>query len=202
MTMTFVYNYTIPNLKFLSALHESIELLPNFPQDFYITSSNQVSIIFEQELTYDQLNILSNHITNYIPSAYYDTEYLTENINILVNKTDLTNYTPLSKYIYSKKPNTIVLKKISIISNLTGPLEKLTPVDTNPSYYFKVYDTINNQTLYEVNLNNQELEKIDCINLTNLPQDNTIIELQFKTSNSNYLVNLHAIFFEYVERTY
>lgn len=200
--MSFSYKYTINNLKYLDQLYNYIASLHGLPSDFSLLSEDQVSIIFKEQLSDGQINVLSNAINNYSPPQYYTTIHNTEAINIIQNQVNKTVYTCVSTNVWlvdrTINSGDIDLGNIVVVSNLVGPQDGI--IVHNANYMIRLYDAINNFVLFESNnLVNTDLQILTFSNIQNIPITDTLLQLQVKVSSTNYLVNVSAAHFTYFQ---
>ena len=198
--MTSIYKYTIPNLKYLNLLHEYIDSIPNLPSDFGLVSEDQVSIIFNQQLSDTQVNLLTTSINNYIPPQFYKEIYRNESLNITQSNINSTVYTSIATdvWIVDKNNVDIDLGNIVIVANLVGPQNGI--ITNNANYKLRLYNTMNNTILFESdNLINTDLQILTFSNIQNIPTIDSVLELQAKVCSNNYIVNIlstHYTFFK------
>ena len=198
--MSFIYKYTIPNIKYLDLLHTYIESISGIPTNFGLVSEDQISIIFNQQLSDTQITALTNSINSYIPPQYYKELYNTESLNITQSNISSTDYTSIATdvWIIDKNDINVELGEIIIVANLAGPQDG--KVVIGASYKLKLYNTMNNTVVFESdNLTNTDLTILTFSNIQNIPIIDTVLELQAKVSNSNYIVNIlttHYKFFK------
>lgn len=173
--MTYTYSYTIPNIKFLSDLYNYI--LETLALEFYINIEATVDIIFNQELTNEQEIILNNLISGYIPPQELSVVVKTENIVLSQNTIMSTDiYTIIGTYFYTVPDDDSFISSFKTIASVNG--------ETN--YKFRVYDSINDTVLCESNtLNNTNLQIISLSDVTNLPINDTLLEIQCIVSGDN-----------------
>ena len=198
--MTSTYKYTIPNLKYLNLLHEYIDSIQNLPSNFGLISEDEVSIIFNEQLSDTQINLLTTSINNYMPPQFYKEIYRNESLNITQSNINNTVYTSIATdvWIIDKNNVDIDLGKIVIVANLVGPQNGI--IVNNSSYKLRLYNTMNNTIIFESDdLTNTDLQILTFSNIQNIPIVDSVLELQAKVSSSNYIVNIlstHYTFFK------
>ena len=198
--MSYIYKYTIHNLKYLDQLHTYIENIQGLPTNFNLYSEEEISIIFSEELSRDQINILTTNINNYSPPQHYKIIDSNEPLNIIQNTINSSVYTIIATCVWlsSTKNDDINLENVIIVSNLVGPQDQI--VVPNVYYMIRLYDAINNKVMFESNkLLNYDLRFIKFKNIQNIPLKDSLIQLQVKVSEINYLVNVSAAHFTYYQ---
>ena len=157
--MSSIYKYTIPNLKYLNLLHEYIENVHNLPSNFGLISEGEVSIIFNQQLSDTQINLLTTSINNYVPPQFYKEIYRNESLNITQSNINNTVYTSIATdvWIIDKTNVDVDLGNVVIVANLVGPQDGI--IVNNTSYKLRLYNTMNNTIIFESdNLTNTDLQ--------------------------------------------
>ncbi len=202
--MSYIYKYIIPNLKFLNLFHKSLEDIEGLPNEFNLHLEDQLSIIFNEDLSSEQITILDNFIQNYIAPQYYKQIINTNSLNILNHKINSTVYTTIGSDLWLVDPdndNNIDLGYVKFISNLIGPLD--TNSMNNVTYSIRLYDAVNNNVLFEqTNITNTQMEIFTVEFVENLPNVDTILQLQGKVSNSNYSMYITTAHFVYYKNIY
>lgn len=198
--MSYIYKYTISNVKFLNLLHNYISTIPTLPSDFSLVSEDQISVIFNQQLSNTQIDLLTTSINNYSPEQYYNVVDSTQPISISQNITNNIDYTSIATYIWiideTIKDIDFFLGNIVIVSNLVGPQDSI--VVNNASYNIRLYNATNNTVVFESNnLTNTNLQILTFSNIKNVPSVNSVLELQAKIFVSNYQVNISAAHFTF-----
>lgn len=167
--MTFTYSFTVPNLKNSTDLYNYILNIQNLP-DFEMYIESTVDLTFNEELSQELLDVLTNAINNYIPATLDEFDH-TESINITKSTINTTSYLGFATDYFVKK-NTF-LKKIIIGSS----------IDEGGSYQIRVYDLLNNKVITDSNiLSNNHLEITSLELLSNIPESDTLIEFQCKVT--------------------
>lgn len=73
--MPFTHIFNIPNIKFLDYLQTFIEGINEIQIEFYlIYNEPNVNIVFQEQLTQDQLNTLTNSLNTYTPPQTHVSE--------------------------------------------------------------------------------------------------------------------------------
>lgn len=190
--MSYTYKYTIPNLKFLSMFHTFIETIPGLPTNFDLLSESQVSIIFNEELSSDQINTLNTYIQNYVPPQNFQTITSTNTLNILNTKINSTIYTTISTDIWTidtDNDNDDDIGYLNIVSNLVGPLNNI----SNVNYSIRLYDALNNKIIFESSgMTNTTIQIFKIDDFVNIPITDSVIQLQGKVSNINCSINIES----------
>jgi hypothetical protein len=197
--MSYIYKYTIPNLKFLNLFHKSLENIKGLPNNFNLLLDDQLSIIFNENLTSEQINILDNFIQNYVSPQCYKQILSSNSLNILNSKINSTVYTTIGSDLWLIDPdndNDTDLGYVKFVSNLIGPLD--TNSINNVTYSIRLYDALNNNVLFEAsNITNTNIEIFTIEFLDKLPSIDTILQLQGKVSNSDYSLFVSTAHFVY-----
>lgn len=177
-TQQHIYSYDKENVKFLNDLHTYIEKVNTLPSQFYINADSQIHVIFEQELSLEQLNILNNIINEYNPPHELHIPFLNETI-LMTNPIISTNvYSVIGTYYYSVNnlQTDVFISSFTIIASVKG----------NISYKIRIYDAINDNLLCETNsLNNNNLQIIKINDISNIPSNDTLLEIQGLVSGNN-----------------
>lgn len=198
--MSYIYKYTIPNIKFLNLLHNYIAIIPTLPTNFSLVSEDQISVIFDEQLSNNQIDLLTTSINNYSPEQYYNVVDSTQPISISQNSTNNTDYTSIATYIWiideTIKDIDFFLGNVVLVSNLVGPQDGI--IVNNASYKIRLYNATNNTVIFESdNLTNTNLQILTFSNIKNVPSVNSVLELQAKTLVSNYQINTSAAHFTF-----
>lgn len=179
MEGSYKYSYVIPNLKYLDHLYNYI--LENadgaLPIDFHLNIEATLDVVYNQELTNNQQIILNNIISGYTPPQQLTKIIKTDSI-VLSQNTLLpsNNYTVIGTYFYTNPSDNSFISSFKMISS----------VDGNTNYKFKVYDSINDTILCESNtFNNNNLQIINISDISNLPSNDTLLEIQCIVSGDN-----------------
>lgn len=198
--MSYIYKFTIDNLKYLNLLHTFINTIDHIPDNFTLLSEDQVSIIFNEELSVDQVNTLTNYIQNYNPPQCYSIIISTETLNISLNQVNSRAYTTAITDIWRVEPDNNDLTSLSHVEIVCNLVNTSSILD---NYSIRLYDAINNNVIFESgNLTNTVLKILSFSNLQNIPMADTILQLQFKVSSSNVSVNISAGHFIYSKSFY
>ena len=178
MPIEYTYTYNKENVKFLDDLHMYVLQVDALPSQFYINASSHIDIIFTQELSSEQLNILNNIINEYVPPQELHIPFINETI-LITNPVISTNtYSVIGTYFYSiaNLQTDVFISSFTIIASVKG----------NISYKIRIYDAINDNLLCETNsLNNTNLQIIKITNLSNIPSNDTLLEIQGLVSGDN-----------------
>jgi len=179
MEQIYKYSYTIPNLKYLEHLYNYI--LENndetLPTDFYLNIEATLDVVYNQELNVDQQIVLDNIISGYTPPQELTRIVKTETIVLSQNTILPTdNYTIIGTYFYTKPTNESFISSFKIISSVNG----------TTNYKIKIYDALNDAVLCESNTyNNNTLQIINLSDISNLPTNDTLLEIQCIVSGDN-----------------
>jgi hypothetical protein len=195
--MEYTYSFTKNDIKYLEKLHEFIKDIPELPKDFYLLNEDQVSVIFNEELNDSQIDILRISIENYTPPQIVYEVVGSNSINITNTNVNTTEYSIVGVDIWQGINNSIGY--ITIASNL---IEKnvIGNLIGNGDYSVRIYDTINNNVIGEVtNLNNTTISIITIDNLSNIPTNDTLIEIQVKVSRKSDKCVIKACQFIYIK---
>ena len=190
--MSMQISFTKENIKFLDKLHEYIAIeIPDLPP-FYILSEEQITFVFEYELSNVLNEILTTTVENYSPPQSYTKINKIDSLNISNSKINSLNYTSCATYLYTNV-NALNFGLINIISNMSYS-------NNSGTYQIKIYDILNNKVIKESELlNNEHFEIIPLNNLENVPTNDTFIEIQIKVSDVKNICNIKAISFVYLE---
>lgn len=190
--MSMQISFTKENIKFLDKLHEYIAIeIPDLPP-FYILSAEQITFVFEYELSNVLNKILTTTVENYSPPQSYTKINKIDSLNISNSKINSLNYTSCATYLYTNV-NVLNFGLINIISNMSYS-------NNSGTYQIKIYDILNNKVIKESELlNNEHFEIIPLNNLVNVPTNDTFIEIQIKVSDVKNMCNIKAISFVYLE---
>lgn len=188
--MEFVYSFTI-QITFISNLYDYLlPLLLNFPE-FYINSNSKIDIVFNSELTPDQIVILNNTINGYVNVDYIKTQSSIKTVSVNNNAITSTNYTNIASDFWTALlDDDVQLEYINMVALITGTI------------YIKIVDVINNNVLYENTFTNTQtkLEFIQLKNINNIPITDTLIDFQVKvdTPTSKCITSaIQYVFYKY-----
>lgn len=176
--MEYKYSYTIDNLKYLDDLYNYIKTNSvGLPENFHLNIEATLDVVFNQELTLDQETLLNSIISGYIPPQELLVNVKTENIQLSQNTILPSNtYTIIGNYFYTVPDNNSFPSSFKIISLVNG----------NTNYKIRVYDSINDLVLCETDtLNNTNVQITILSNITNLPTNETLLEIQCIVSGDN-----------------
>lgn len=176
--MEYKYSYTIDNLKYLDDLYNYIKTNSvGLPENFHLNIEATLDVVFNQELTLDQETLLNSIISGYIPPQELLVNVKTENIQLSQNTILPSNtYTIIGNYFYTVPDNNSFPSSFKIISLVNG----------NTNYKIRVYDSINDLVLCETDtLNNTNVQITTLSNITNLPTNETLLEIQCIVSGDN-----------------
>lgn len=175
--MEYKYSYTIDNLKYLDDLYNYIKTNSVGLPDFHLNIEATLDVVFNQELTLDQETLLNSIISGYIPPQELLVNVKTENIQLSQNTILPSNtYTIIGNYFYTVPDNNSFPSSFKIISLVNG----------NTNYKIRVYDSINDLVLCETDtLNNTNVQITTLSNITNLPTNETLLEIQCIVSGDN-----------------
>lgn len=197
--MSYIYKFTIPNLKYLDLFHLFLENISEIPSNFTLLFEDQLSIIFNEPLVESQIISLTNSIENYIPPQSYSIFDSTKTLNISTNQIKSTVYTTVSTDIWKIDPNTdldINITNMEIVCNLSGPQDG--NIIPNVNYSVRLYDALNNNVIFEsTNLSNTSIQILTFTNFQNISKNDTVLQLQFKVSSNTYIANIFAAHFTY-----
>ena len=185
------YSYTIPNLKFLEHLHTYIHNIAELPTDFSLYNEESLNVVYENELSDENLIILNNAINSYIPPQEIIINTNSENINLFNSTINTTVYSLLGVYVYSSNPVNFP-NSVSFVCNVSnGGVFKL-----------RLYDSVNKIVVAESeNLTNTISELITLnINTFNLPNTNSLFEIQAKVLDSKFNVTVNTCIFNFATK--
>jgi hypothetical protein len=175
----YIYEYSITE-KFSNGLDVS-KLYDTIKQNNIITTNLEniratnitVHIEFDSNLSENELNELQNIISNHIVNPIIIVKNII-NPSIFQEKINASSYLICSSFIYDGTIFSNILK-INILINIFG----------NGIYDIKIYDRTNKTCLQEIkNLTN---EVCNLVNLTNIPNNDSIIDICAKTT-ANYIL--------------
>jgi hypothetical protein len=142
----------------------------------YLGSNNTediVEIIFQSELSVDELTILNNIISAHNPIAIKP-RIIKYTVSPKHGNTVSCHYEVMAVFEYGG-------------SNLLGIInyfDLIAKTDQNNTYSARIYNPQNNTVLAQITgLNNVEYEIIDMGNITNIPTENCKLELQVKSDH-------------------
>lgn len=174
--MEYIYSYNKEDVKFLDHLHTYLSEISTIPTDFYINATSQIDIVFTQELSNEQLIILNNAIDDYIPPQEL---YIPLRNETILNNAVISSiaYSVIGTYYFSSLDNDTFITSFTIVSCVKGAI----------SYKIRIYDSINNKIICETDsLNNTNLQIVKLDNLSNIPLNDTLFEIQgIISDNSN-----------------
>jgi hypothetical protein len=126
--------------------------------------------------------IIRNHVTDVSPISY-----VSETINPRDNKIDNTTYTRLCilRYLGSSKRKLLKIKVVGYMNSSTT------------DYSIRVYDTIHDQEIVSKTMTNTEEDTFDLGDLSNIPVDETKLEVSAKITGSGKEAYLESITFMY-----
>jgi len=166
--------------------HTFIENIPGLPTNFDLLSEVQVSIIFNEELSSDQINTLNTSIQNYVPPQNFQTITSTNTLNLLNTEINTTVYTTISTDIWTINTDNNI-GYLNIVSNLIGPLNS----NINTNYSIRLYDALNNKIIFESSdMTNSTIQIFKIDDFVNIPTTDSVIQLQGKVSNINCSINI------------
>ena len=197
--MSYIYKFTIPNLKYLDLFHLFLENISEIPSNFTLLFEDQISIMFNEPLVESQIISLTNSIENYIPPQSYSIFDSTKTLNISTNQIKSTVYTNVSTSIWKTNPNTdfdINITNMEIVCNLSGPQDG--NIIPNVNYSVRLYDALNNNVIFEsTNLSNTSIQILTFTNFQNISKNDTVLQLQCKVSSNTYIATFFAAHFTY-----
>lgn len=184
--MSYIYSFTIPNLKYMGHLHDYISAIPSIPSKFELYVEVTVDVVFEEELSADSVAILNQYISVYVPPIIlYEIDHM-EVVNILKSSVDTVGYfTFATNYWISETKlsngGDVSLGYIMIASNILPDALKAGEIQGSAGYQIRVYDVLNNNIITESDvLSNSHLQIVKLESLQNLPLTDTLIEFQCK----------------------
>ena len=171
------YSYIIPDLIFLDKLHEYLSETFDI-NSFYLTIEGfNVDIHFLTELDTQDKNNLNTLINVYNPPQTKLEFYSTDIIQILNDNISNTNYSLIGSYLWTNINPNIIPSSFKIVTLLI-------PQNTSDNYSIRIYDTMNNNILSELtNLTNTTLQIFNLTSISNIPKNETVLEIQIKCSN-------------------
>lgn len=144
-----------------------------------------ITIIFDNSLTSEEetilngiisnhLKILSSYVLDFIKRAYVEGNNR-DTFTPSVNKISSESYTKVGTYKYEGTSSNKIMIKIAISSYMESR--------NNGDYDIRLYDSTNNKILGEIKeLENEKTELKTINNLSNLPSNDSIIEVQVRVS--------------------
>jgi len=174
---TYSYIYSLSNnfdgqVK-LDQLHQEIENIGITGANFIgITqTSNEIAVIYDNELNIDEQIVLDDAIANHIPDNSPPRNNFI-NYSPTIAKVQSTSYTKVgSIFLDNSKLEITYIDVVAFKGN------------NQASYNIRIYDTINDNVIVEsTNLTNTESSIINLGNLSNIPSTSTVYEIQAKLS--------------------
>ena len=150
--------------------------------------NDNIDLIFNGTLTSGQQTILINLMS--VHTIAEIDRIFTKNVDIN-HETNLMYYYKVKSFFISGKLKEDI-KSIIIISNIKN--------DTD-SYDVRVFDTINKTIIAEKNLTNTSLGINDLGAITNVPDNESIFELQVKTNKKGQNIFIDQLIISYVRLT-
>lgn len=186
------YNYIKKDVKFINLFSDFIKSNSNL--DFHINGDfeiDQFTFVFNQLLDDATKLLLDTLVENYIPEKNYSRLIKSQPLNISISSTHSMDYICIANSVYNASLTFMTLSSISIISNIISP-------DNLGTYQIRIYDSINNNIIWESDkLNNTADKLIEFNDLDNIPIATTMIEIQLKVSKSIYSSSIKAINFNF-----
>lgn len=183
------YSYTIPNLKFLEHLHAYIHNITELPTDFSLYNEESLDIIYENELSDGNLIILNNAINSYIPPQELIVNTNSENINLFNSSINTTVYSLLGVYVYS-----------SNIVNFLNSVSFVCNVSNGGIFKLRLYNSVDKTVIVESESLNNTTSQLITLNLPNLPNTNSLFEIQAKVQDSNCNVTVNTCIFNFASK--
>lgn len=156
-------------------------------------TSEIVALKFDANLTKTEQNILETDIIpnhNYNPTIGISSTY--NIITLYIDNSDITskNYAIASSFIYDGS----IFKNIVKIGMLS---ELKNDNNSNSNYSIKIYDQTNNLVLKEITgLTNSNKQIVNITDLSNIPTNESIIEIHIKTTNHTIKIYHINVYFE------
>ncbi len=189
--MSYTYNFTKANIKFLDELNKYLKSIEGLPTDFYINLTSQISVVFTEELTQEEYNLLQNSIDSYNPPQQIQIPYKTDIIPITNSVISTTTYSVVG---------TLLLDGNNITENFSIGSFKIVSMISSGSYMIRVLDLINNNVLTQsISLNNNTAQIIILDNIQNIPENDSLIEIQIIVSDSKSKCNVKLMQINYIE---
>lgn len=188
----YIYTFTKDNIKFLDKVFQYIKNISELPSDFDLYIESQLEIVFNQELDSNQINILNNAIQIYIPPQELEIISNTKPMMLIHNTISTNIYSTIATdyFLAEQITDSIRLGYVTCVSNIIG----------NGSYKLRLFDAINNKIIGESDsLNNSNLQIINIINLINIPENNTLLELQGQVSDTTSICIIKLAHLIYTE---
>jgi hypothetical protein len=178
-------------VNFKNEIENNGNITKNIINIFY--TPDTVNIKFDADLSPSEQNILENTI---IPNHNYHTTINTSSTyNIItpyIDNSNITakNYAIASSFIYDGT----IFRNIAKIGLLT---EMTNDKNLNSNYSIKIYDQTNNNLIKEITgLTNSNKQIVNITNLSNIPTNESIIEIYIKTTNRPIKIYHINVYFE------
>jgi hypothetical protein len=178
----FEYTFNKPSIIYLELINpllQDINLQPYILE--YI--EDVLKLVYTEELTNEQYNILNVFITNYEPLLIKPDEFHSSyNISIIKNTTSSNEWVLIGSCQYI--PNidiSVKLIDMTVVSNIESG-----------DYQFRVYCMSDNMILGTSDIFDNTIRTIHTINIENTPTSNCIIELHAKVSNTESICKIDS----------
>lgn len=139
-----------------------------------------VQIEFESALEIDDKSLLNAMCAAHVPDALHRHEYIRLTIQ---GSTDLDFYETIGTFTINDKSHTLI-DSISIMSRLDGSVT---------SYDVRVFDVTHNNILATANFNNASFQLNDMGTISNIPEEESLLEVQIKKNGGDGRVHLSEI---------
>lgn len=187
------YNFNVPTRLPNGVNHKTLELeiKQNITSGFVMYHyGDNLSIIFDTALSSGEETTLNGLIDNHDETYVIPRETFLS-INPLIFQTKNSSYTTMATFTYGGAFNIGTINYIDILAKRTNP---------SITYDLRIVDNSNGKVLCEQNdLNNNDYQAIDMGTISNIPNEQTVLDVQAKISGSgnNKYVNLSQILIYY-----
>ena len=187
MSTKYTYSYSVD---FNNSVYET-QLLGDIDSDAGITPTilrvdrddDDINIYFDSALSTGEKTVLDALISNY---TYTPKVRFSGNLTLHPNNHTFKNddYSVEDRIIYEGPEFTGDIYKIVDIGNMESK---------NDGYSSKIYDKTNNKIIAEKSFTNTDLEIITILNITNIPLNESILELHVKSEKKNNKAFINSV---------
>lgn len=177
------YTYTVLNCRNYSDLYDYINKYISdidlcITNNYTIINNPQVDLIFSYIITSDQVKLLDNIMSTYVPNNTLINITLNKSISIPnIQIQSVNSWCSVASFYF------IAMLDCSLYNII------LTSYTNSSSYKIRLYDTFNNKTIAISDTLTNNISKPITLSNLNLPCDNTVLELQVYQTNGTIYIN-------------
>ena len=133
-------------------------------------SGDVITITFQEDLSSEEITILDNIVGSHLPREFKNSLPIVFQPIRIKN----TNYQTILSFFINGKNNDQDIESVKIVSK---------KINGNGNYYIRLYDSTNNKILFEQSFTNTSYEMFTMDSLSNVPDEEAVLEIQAKVSN-------------------